>query len=278
MRKGIDVSENQGYINWTKVKKAGVEFAILRSVLRDGSPDAQLASNIAGCIKNGIPFDFYKYSYALTPGEATAEVKRVTAVLKDYGVQPSKDTILWMDVEDESQMKLSTKKLTAIVAAFKKAVLAAGFEFGLYMGNYLYETKEIDLTQFNEHTWIARYYDGSTQMPFAKAPDQTFQPTAKTGNLWGWQYTSNGSVDGINGNVDLNIAYYDIKSTSVAPEYYQTPDFTLIDSLNKIGVNSSFDNRKKIAAMNGITNYTGTAKQNIAMLTKLNSGKLVKGN
>lgn len=276
MQKGIDVSDNQGAIDWAKVKKAGVEFAVLRSVRRDGSPDAQLSSNILGCTENNIPFDFYKYSYALTPKEAIAEVNRVTEVLKSYGVIPSKNTTIWMDVEDESQTKLSTKQLTEIVAAFKKAVLDTGFEFGLYMGKYLYEKGEVDLNQFDEHTWIARYYNGNTSMALKETPDQDYAPTAKTGNLWGWQYTSSGKVDGIVGNVDLNIAYYDIKPTPIAPEYYQIPEFTLIDSLNKINVNSSFENRKKIAAINGITGYSGTAEQNITMLRMLNSGTLIK--
>lgn len=276
MKKGIDVSDNQGYIDWSKVKQAGVEFAILRSVRRSGNPDTQLASNIIGCSQYNIPFDFYKYSYALTPAEAVAEVKRVTEVLNGYGIEPSKDTVIWMDVEDESQMNLSTQKLTEIVAAFKKETLATGFEFGLYMGKYLYEKGEIDLNKFSEHTWIARYYNSYTVMPFSVHPNESFKPTAITGQLWGWQYTSSGRVDGINGNVDLNIAYYDIQSTPLIPTYYETPEFTLIDSLNKININSSYANRKAIAIYNGISDYAGTAAQNILLLQMLKDGTLKK--
>lgn len=273
---GIDVSDNQGSINWPKVKADGVEFAILRSVRRSGEPDKQLASNIKGCIECGIPFDFYKYSYALTPAEARAEVKRVVEVLKGYGVEPSKNTVIWADIEDASQMALSTAALTEIVQAFKEEVLASGYEFGLYMGKWRYENGEIDLSQFNEHTWIARYYKGDVAVDFSEVPNADYTPKVKTGTLWGWQHTSKGKVDGINGNVDLNIAYYDIKQTEVAPEYYQTPEFTLIDSLNKIGVDSSYKNRKKIAEVNRILDYTGTAAQNMYMLGLLNEGKLVK--
>lgn len=165
-RLGIDVSDNQGYINWSKVRAAGVEFAILRSVRRSGNPDKQLASNIAGCKNYGIPFDFYKYSYALTPEAAREEVRRVVEVLKGYGVVPSKNTVIWADIEDESQMALSTSALTEIVLAFKEEVLAAGFEFGLYMGKYRYENNEIDLSLFADHTWIARYYNGYNVMQF----------------------------------------------------------------------------------------------------------------
>lgn len=273
---GIDVSDNQGYVNWPKVKAAGVEFAILRSVRRSGNPDKQLVSNIAGCKNCGIPFDFYKYSYALTPAEAVAEVKRVVEVLKGYGVQPSKDVVIWADIEWEGQMALSTKALTEIVSAFKQEVIASGFTFGLYMGKYRYEKGEIDLELFDDHTWIARYYNGHNVMQFGEHPNASYKPKANKGELWGWQFTSSGRVAGINGNVDMNECYYDIKDTEVEPTYYQSPEFTLIDSLNKIGVDSSFKFRKKIAAANGIEDYAGTAEQNLLMLQMLNEGKLVE--
>ena len=272
---GIDVSDNQGYINWPKVKAVGVEFVIMRSVRASGNPDKQLASNIAGCKKCGIPFDFYKYSYALTPAQAIAEVKRVVEVLKGYGVLPSKDTVIWMDVEDATQMALSTAALTEIIQAFKREVLASGFEFGLYMGKYRYETGEVNLNTLDDHTWIARYYNGYSTMQFGTEPDEKYIPTVKSGRLWGWQFTSSGRVDGINGNVDMNVAYYDIKDTKVDPEYYDTPEFTLIDSLNKIGADSSFKHRAKIAAANNIQNYVGSVEQNLLMLQLLNEGKLI---
>ena len=76
--------------------------------------------------------------------------------------------------------------------------------------------------------------------------------------------------------MDLDVAYYDIKHTKVAPEYYATPEFTLIDSLNKVGADSSYNNRKKIAVANGIQNYSGTAAQNTELLSLLNEGILKK--
>lgn len=276
MMKGIDVSDNQGYIDWNKVKNDGVEFAVLRSVRRSGQVDKQLASNIKGCLENLIPFDFYKYMYALTVPNAIKEANEVIEAIQKLGIIPSKNTVLWADVEDESQMVLSKEVLTKIVLAFKDVVEKAGYSFGLYMGKYWYEKGEIDTAQFDDHIWIARYYKGYEEMPFAENPDEAYVPKALAGKLWGWQYTSSGKVNGINGNVDLDIAYYDIKQTEVSPQYYQTPEFTLIDSLNKIGVDSSYKNRKLIALHNGIMDYAGTAKQNLEMLDMLNKGILVK--
>lgn len=274
--KGIDVSDNQGYIEWSKVKGDGVEFAILRSTRGSGNPDKQLASNIKGCIEAGIPFDFYKYMYALSEVQARQEAIRVVEVLRSLGVLPKADTIIWGDVEDKTLKALSTAQLTGIVKAFKDTILAAGFGFGLYMGKYDYESGEVDASQFNDDIWIARYYKGYDVMDFSQDPNEKYKPVAKAGTLWGWQYTSSGRVDGINGNVDLDIAYYDIKHTEVEVEYYQTPEFTLIDSLNKIGVDSSYKNRALIAAANGIANFKGTRKQNLQMLELLNDGKLIK--
>lgn len=274
MRKGIDISDNQGIITWSKVKSDGVQFAILRSTRGSGNADNYLASNIKGCLDNGIPFDFYKYMYATTTAKAKAEATRVVEVLKSLGVMPSKDTIIWADVEDKTLKALSASALTQIVDVFKDEVLASGYGFGLYMGKYDYESGELNTAQFDDNIWIARYYNGYNAMDFSQNPNEKYKPTAKAGSLWGWQYTSSGRVDGIKGNVDLNVAYYDIKNTVVEPSYYETPEFTLIDSLNKIGVDSSYNNRKRIAAANGILNYSGTAAQNLKMLEMLNAGAL----
>ena len=200
----------------------------------------------------------------------------MVSALEGLGVKADKNTVIWADVEDESQMALSISQLSAIVQAFKDTVLATGFSFGLYMGKYYYEKGELDTSLFDDHTWIARYYKGYDVMQFGEFPNEKYKPVAKNGMLWGWQYTSSGRVDGISGNVDLDIVYYDIKASEVAVEYYETPEFTLIDSLNKIGVDSSYENRKKIASVNGIVDYEGTAKQNMQMLSFLNEGKLIK--
>jgi len=51
---------------------------------------------------------------------------------------------------------------------------------------------------------------------------------------------------------------------------------SIVDALKSIGVDSSMTNRKKIAAANNISNYTGTAAQNEKMLNLLKQGKLIK--
>lgn len=214
---GIDVSENQGLINWQKVKNAGVQFAILRSVKRNSKIDSQLVNNINGCILNDIPFDFYKYAYALTESDSEREAKEVITALKTLGIVPSKDVVIWHDVEDNSQMLLSTSQLTKICTVFKSVVENAGYTYGLYMGKYDFDKGEINLSEIGDvPVWLARYYDGYNLKGFGEIPNEKYKPTVKNGKLWGWQYTSSGRVSGISGNVDLNESYYEIKNTEVS--------------------------------------------------------------
>lgn len=278
MKLGIDVSDNQGYIDWKKVKAAGVEFAILRSTRGSGSPDKQLASNIKGCLENEMPMEFYKYMYALSNSEAKKEAQRVVEVLKQYGIGASEDTVIWADIEYNKQLALGKRAVWEIYDNFKEIILNSGYGFGLYMGKYAYEN-QFNGALIDDKLWLARYYAGNTVMQFGALPDESKKPAVAVGSmseLNGWQYTSRGRVSGINGNVDLNIRYADCGSVKVDPEYYNTPEFTLIDSLNKIGVDSSYANRKKIAVANGITNYSGTAAQNMEMLELLQFGKLIR--
>ena len=68
-------------------------------------------------------------------------------------------------------------------------------------------------------------------------------------------------------------------STPVYNNYYPVPNYngsSIVEALNKIGVNSSYSNRAKIASKNGISGYAGTASQNTKMLNLLKQGKLVK--
>lgn len=277
MMYGIDVSSNQGEIDFAKVKNAGVEFMILRSTTKNGNADVRLAEYIKGCYEHNIPFNAYKYMYALSESSAYSEAITAAEALKSRGIIPSKEFVIYADVEDKTQFALSTQSLSKVVNAFKRGVEYSGFSFGLYMSKSPYEGGEVDLSLFEtDNVWLARYSSNAVRT-LKDIPDDKYKPVAKNGKLAGWQYSSRGQVDGIHGNVDLDVFYGIIpKVEEIQHEYYATPEFTLIESLNKIGVYSSFSNRKKIAEINGILNYTGTAEQNIKMLSLLKEGKLIK--
>lgn len=207
MWKGIDVSDNQGVIDWSEVAAADVQFAILRSVRRSGKADYQFAANLAGCRKYNIPAAVYKYTYAVTEAQAQEEARQVVALLQQHDMV---GTMVWWDVEDRDTLQpLGSAKLTALIQAARTVVEAAGYRFGIYVGLYVYSEGWFDFNQFAASPlWVARYYNGYNVMQFDAEPDQDRKPEVGRA-LWGWQYTSTGRVPGINGNADLDICYQD---------------------------------------------------------------------
>ena len=208
MWKGIDVSDNQGVIDWSKVAASGVQFAILRSVRRSGKADYQFAANLAGCRQYNIPVAVYKYTYATTEAQAQEEARQVVALLQQHGM--ASGTMVWWDVEDRDTLQpLGREKLTALIQVARNVIEAAGYRFGIYVGLYVYQEGWFDFNQFAAAPlWVARYYNGYNVMQFSADPDQDKKPNVGRA-LWGWQYTSTGRVPGINGNTDLDICYQD---------------------------------------------------------------------
>ena len=91
---GIDISSNQGKIDFNRVKNAGVEFIVIRTTTKNQNPDVRLGEYVKGCCEFEIPFAFYKYMYALSPDGARTEAKSVVSALNTIGVLPSKSIVL----------------------------------------------------------------------------------------------------------------------------------------------------------------------------------------
>lgn len=195
--KGIDVSKHQGEIDWAKVAADGVKFAFIRVGNRGyGSgaivEDAQFEANIKGAISNGIQVGVYFFSQAINEQEAMEEAKFVLDKIAPYKVQCP----IVIDVEkvadSEARMnKISSEQRTANTLVFLQAVEDAGYEAMLYH-NMEMGLLMLDLAQFEEYNkWFA-YYNKEIYYPYA------FDV---------WQYSDKGKVNGINGDVDLNISF-----------------------------------------------------------------------
>ena len=205
MWKGIDVSDNQGVIDWGQVATAGVQFAILRSVRRSGKADYQFAANQSGCRKYGIPMAVYKYTYATTAAEVREEARQVTELLRASGLT---GTMVWWDVEDRDTLQpLGAAKLTELIRTAQAEIQAAGYRFGLYTGLYVYQEGWFDFGAFACPLWIARY-PSIAQKAWAESPSDRYKPSVGRA-IWGWQWTSNGRIAGIRGAVDFNVCYQD---------------------------------------------------------------------
>ena len=185
--KGIDVSHHQGEIDWKAVKEDGIDFAIIRCGYGQdipGQDDKYWKENADGCTKNNIPFGVYIYSYAKTPEKAVGEAKHVLRLIKGYTLQYP----IYLDIEDASLSGLTASQHAANAKAFVETIEEAGYEAGIYSG-YNWHTGYLTDPAFDQwDRWVARY--------------NTYCGYNKDYNMW--QYSSKGSVKGINGYVDMD--------------------------------------------------------------------------
>ena len=184
--KGIDVSYHQGVIDWNKVKQAGIEFAIIRIGYGkyDFQKDKQFENNYKNAKNNGIKVGVYHYSYAVNVDDAKKEADLVIKWLNDRQL----DLPVYFDIEDKSQASLSTNLRTEMTKSFCEKIENAGYWAGIYANKNWLETK-LDMNKLNRFTvWLAQW-----------SSNPTYQ-----GTYGMWQYTSDGSVNGINGRVDMN--------------------------------------------------------------------------
>ena len=288
MRKLVDVSSYNGVVSWEKAKAYGCQGAILKIIRKDLNRDKKFNENYAACNENEIAWGVYNYSYATTATKAKSDMELVCDILDkidkthfEYGV--------WFDIEDKVQAALSKAKIAEIINAAQEVVESRGYVFGVYTGKSYYEEHIDKLVKCN-NWWIARYYQGDKRMQIATNPDEEKKPAAA--NI-AWQYTSKGRFpkiisSGNSGNFDLNVLYKEpvakkveenkkpVKKKIVYYPKYKGKSKSLVDALKSLSINSSKNNRKKIANLNGIKNYKGSASQNTKLLNLLKKGKLIK--
>ena len=203
---GIDVSAWQGQINWSQVKSSGVSFAMLRALsgtMSNLTVDSQFLNNAIGASSNGIEIGAYRYGYATTVEEARKEALMTIQAIKTAESNGAKFTYpIAYDVEDEAtQGKLSKSELTAIIKEFQSVIESYGYKFMIY-ANRNWLTTKIDMEEFSDvDVWVASWFNDNTPNH-----DHGYRGP---GNVTIWQYTSQGSVPGISGYVDMNVGYGD---------------------------------------------------------------------
>ena len=190
MFKGIDVSKWQGNINWDEVKKYEAEFAIIREGWGKKSPtqiDKRFKENYEGAKAVGIPIGSYHYSYSDSVDDAKLEAEFCLENIK--GMQFEYPIVL--DIEDRTMLSLSNRQRTDIVKAFCGEIEKAGYYAMFYcnlnwLNNYL--IKDELLLKYD--LWLAQW--------------DVDAPSVSCGI---WQKSDKGTINGISGNIDLDIAY-----------------------------------------------------------------------
>ncbi len=200
---GIDVARHQGTIDWKKVKQAGISFAIIRCGYRTTVggqvyADANFKTNVEGALAAGIPIGIYFFSAAKNETEALEEAAFVIEVLKPY-----KDKITWpvaYDFEIFDQDRLKGVDYTTIsnnALAFMDVIAAQGYTPMLYSSRNMLRDQFETARLSSYRVWMAQYVNTLDQKKY-------------NGDHVMWQCASDGRVDGIQGDVDLNIAYRDL--------------------------------------------------------------------
>lgn len=193
MINGIDVSKWQGNISWPDVAADGIKFAMIRlgyGSQNGGTMDPKFQQNVEGARNAGIDVGVYFYGTAVTEEAARAEAQFVLSALTPYRGKIAYPVAY--DTEDSSQGALSKSALTAVVSSFCNTIREGNWYPMFYtsrswLGNKLYPAK------IDADVWLAQWAEQATY----------------EGAYGIWQHSDSGSVKGISGNVDLDIAYVD---------------------------------------------------------------------
>lgn len=268
---GIDVSSYQGNIDWSRVKADGIDFAIIRMggrSTRSGALffDDYFEKNIQGALANGIQVGVYLFSQAVNEQEAYEEASFLLGYISKYKITyPVVFDWESADGYRVSSAGISPDALTAIATRFCDTVASYGYTPMVYFNrNDWYNAVNGDQLTSKYKSWLAVYwndyilyrinsknrYDASTQeLPSFRYSYQM------------WQYTSSGVVDGINGRVDMDIAFFyyanykvdkspielNVKNMNITINTGDTPKLMEgVSAKNSIGYDATSEVRLKI--------------------------------
>ena len=201
----IDVSAHNGNIDWNNVKaNAGIYGVIVRIAAGSQYEDSKLAYNISELKKLGIPYGIYIYSYAEnqngtvnelggTYHEAQLEALRVISAIKKYDLNPTLGIYYDLEVwENGGNKNWNSTDYSHLIDNFNSVMDTNGYPDWKIYANLSMANSSLKPWQ-NRITWIAQWNDTCTYQSYYNV----------------WQYTSKGTIPGIDGYVDLNIYFID---------------------------------------------------------------------
>lgn len=203
---GIDVSKYQGEIDWEKVKASGVQFVMIRSAARGYgsgvlSIDDRFVEYMEGAKRNNIPIGVYVFSQAINEVEAVEEANFAVASVMNYNITyPIAIDVEEIDNDTARTDKLGVNERTSCVKTFCDTVKSYGFKPVIYASKEFLITK-LNLDDLSSYDiWLrdtAGFNDKERHDPDTDFPYQFSM----------WQYSDSGTVNGINGSVDLNLSF-----------------------------------------------------------------------
>ena len=247
---GIDVSYYQKNIDFQSVRQAGIEVVYIRASEGTGYIDPYFRQNYNNASANGLNTGFYHYLTARDTQEAIREAQHFVSVIS--GTSP--DCRLCMDIEDISGLSITT--VNDIAFAFLQEVeRLSGKEVVIYASaSTARNILSPDLAE-QYPIWVANY---GVSEP---------EDNGKWDSWVGFQYTSTGSIAGINGNVDLDLFTDGIflsNNDPVPPSTKPTP----ITSTRSIIV-------KRGDTLSGIAAQYGTTVTQLVRLNNISNPNLI---
>ncbi|MBQ7480701.1 MAG: hypothetical protein IJT80_02360 [Lachnospiraceae bacterium] len=203
-KRGVDVSKYQGTIDWAKVKAAGIDFAMIRVGAR-GYGSAQLmlddnfVTNIMGARAAGLETGAYFFSQATTEEEAVEEANFTVGALMNYGATyPVAIDVEWIENDRARTDDLTAEERTDLAVKYCETVKAFGYKPMIYATRDMLIAGMLPDKLKDYDVWLSDDYrpEVGTDYPYEF-------------NMW--QYTKKGSVDGIPGEVDINISFVNYK-------------------------------------------------------------------
>ncbi len=184
-------------MDFVKVKKAGIEFVMLRVGARGYGTgqlilDEYFNDNIKRATDAGLDVGVYFFSQAITPEEAVEEANMVIESLGEYQISyPVAFDMELIENDTARTDSLTRAERTEITKAFLDTISAAGYKTLIY-GNKEWLLKEIDMSKLTAYdVWYSQGAD---------IPDYPYK-------FGMWQYSFQGSVDGIAGYVNMDISF-----------------------------------------------------------------------
>lgn len=196
---GADISKYQDYVDFVKLKKAGVDFVMLRVGSR-GYGTGQLTlddyflDNIKRATDAGLQVGVYFFSQAVTEDEAVEEAGMVLENIRDYPVSyPVAFDMEYIDNDTSRIDGLTRNQKTKIAKKFLDTIKAGGYIPMLY-GDKGWLIRQVDLSKLNDYDiWLSQPGD---------LPDYPYKFSM-------WQYSVTSTIDGIAGYANLNISFID---------------------------------------------------------------------
>ena len=215
---GIDVSRFQGTINWEQVAGSGIDFAMVRVGYRDAKTgeikaDTNAKYNMQEAEKYGIKVGAYFFSTAISNDEAVQEADWVTSYIAKYPITyPVGFNCEGFENASSRQVNLTKDERSSVAMAFLDRIYSSGYTPIFYAsqselaGDAKWNTSQI---QQKYKIWMAWYNQDTSRIATGPAYD---------GQCAMWQYTSQGTVPGISGKVDVDVAYFGYNGTEAAKD------------------------------------------------------------